>query len=185
MAAGAFVAATHPNWYAFTVADYETLDAADAVECYNGGCDVESDRGYSWHFIDMLLHRGHRVGAIAVDDLHAGGGLGDFMRGWVQVKAEALRPEALLRALKAGHYYSSTGPQLHNVEFQGSDKLLVECSPARQILVTGKNAGALRISGGGLRGAEFDLSEVESRWLRVTVRDDAGGRAWTNPVWLG
>ncbi|MDE2749649.1 MAG: CehA/McbA family metallohydrolase [Chloroflexota bacterium] len=185
MEAGAFLAATHPNWYAFTVADFETLDAADAVECYNGGCDVECDRGYSWHFIDMLLHRGHRVGAIAVDDVHAAEGVGDFMRGWVYVKAESLRPEELLRALKAGHYYSSTGAQLHNVEFLGPDKLLVECSPARQILVTGESAGALRISGGGLRGAEFDLSDVDSRWLRVTVRDEAGGRAWTNPVWLG
>ena len=185
MEAGAFLAATHPNWYAFTVADFETLDAAHAVECYNGCCDAENDRGYSWHFIDMLLHRGHRVGAIAVDDVHAAEGMSDFMRGWVQVKAEALRPEALLRALKAGHYYASTGPQLHNVEFLGRDRLLVECSPARQILVTGESAGARRVSGQGLRGAEFDLSDVDSRWLRVTVRDEAGGRAWTNPLWLG
>jgi len=185
MAAGAFLAATHPNWYAFTVADFETLDGADAVECYNGGCDAETDRGYSWHFIDMLLHRGHRVGAIAVDDVHAAPGTNDFMRGWVYVKAESLAPEALLRALKAGHYYSSTGAQIHNVEFRGRDKLIVECSPARQILVTGEGAGARRVSGSGLRCAEFDLSEVESRWLRVTVRDEAGGRAWTNPLWLG
>ncbi|MCY3977354.1 MAG: CehA/McbA family metallohydrolase [Chloroflexi bacterium] len=185
MAAGAFVAATHPNWYTFTVADFETLDGAHAVECYNGGCDVDTDRGYSWHFIDMLLHRGHRVGAIAVDDIHAGDkSLGDFMRGWVQVKAESLAPEALLRALKAGHYYASTGPQLHNVEILARDRLVVECSPVRQILVTGEKAGALRVVGGGLRGAEFDLSEFESRWLRVTARDEAGGRAWTNPVWL-
>jgi len=185
MAAGAFLAATHPNWYAFTVADFETLDAVDAVECYNGASDAASDRGYSWHFIDLPLHRGHRVGAIAVDDVHASGYYSDFMRGWVQVKAEALTPEALLRALKAGHYYSSTGPQLHHVEFLGRDKLVVECSPAKQILVSGQGAGALRISGAGLRGAEFDLSEVESRWLRVTVRDETGGRAWTNPVWMG
>ena len=106
------------------------------------------------------------------------------MRGWVYVKSDALTPDALLRALKAGHYYSSTGPQLHNVEFSGRNKLIVECSPARQILVSGESAGALRIGGGGLRGAEFDLSKVESRWLRVTVRDECGGRAWTNPVWL-
>ncbi len=182
--AGAFVAATHPNWYAQTVADFETLGAADAVECYNGAGDVKSDRGTSWHFIDMLLHRGHRVGAIAVDDVHAGGGIDDFMCGWVHVKAEALTPEALLRALKAGHYYASAGPQLHHVEIRASDKLVVECSPARQVLITSEQAGALQVSGGVLGGAEFDLSNVDSRWLRVTVRDEYGGRAWTNPVWL-
>ena len=90
-----------------------------------------------------------------------------------------------MQALKAGHYYASTGPRLHNVEFLGRDKLAVECSPARQVLVLGEGAGALRVSGGGLRGAEFDLSKFESRWLRVTVRDEVGGHAWTNPLWLG
>ena len=133
MEAGAFVAATHPNWYAFTVADFETLDAADAVECYNGGRRrSERPAATSWHFIDLLLHRGHRVGAIAVDDVHAGdkGIYSDFMRGWVQVKADALDAGSaaagaesralLLRALDA---------QLHNVEILGREKLVVECSP--------------------------------------------------------
>ncbi len=185
MAAGAFVAAAHPNWYALTVADFESLGALDAVECYNGGCDVACDRGYSWHFIDLLLHRGHRFGAIAVDDSHSAPGIGDFARGWVQVKAEALEPAALLRALKAGHYYSSTGPQLHHVALEG-DALVVECSPARQILITGDKAGAITRAGGDqLTGATFDLSEVDSRWIRLTTLDETGGRAWTNPVWLG
>ncbi|MCY3832825.1 MAG: phosphotransferase [Chloroflexi bacterium] len=184
--AGAFVAAPHPNWYALTVADFETLSLVHAVECYNGVSDYDSDRGYSWHFIDMLLHRGHRIGAIATDDTHSQPDRNDFMRGWVQVKADALSPAALLRALKAGHYYSSTGAQLHNVEFQPRDKLAVECSPATHIYLSGSRAGVVgRVSGAGLTEAEFDLREADSRWLRVTVRDEAGGRAWTNPLWLG
>ena len=71
------------------------------------------------------------------------GDLGDFMRGWVYVKSEALEPDALLKALKAGHYYSSTGAQLHHVAFSGRDKLVVECSSAEQILLTGDRAGVL------------------------------------------
>ena len=186
MDAGAFVAVPHPNWFALTVADFETLGAVHAVECYNGVSDGDSDRGFSWHFIDLLLHRGHRLGAIATDDTHSRADVNDFMRGWVCVKAEALEPDALLRALKAGHYYSSTGAQLHNVELQGQDKLLVECSPATAIYLSGDRAGVVgRASGAWLTEAEFDLSEVTSRWLRVTVRDEAGGRAWTNPLWLG
>ena len=183
--AGAFVAVPHPNWFALTVADFETLGIVHAVECYNGGCDVGADRGYSWHYIDLLLHRGHRVSAIAVDDTHMASGIGDFMRGWVHVKAESLTPDALLRALKAGHYYSSTGVQLHDVALHGRDKLVVECSPAVQILVASDRAGVRHVDGKGLTGAEFDLRDVSSRWLRVTVRDDAGRRAWTNPLWLG
>ena len=184
--AGAFVAVPHPNWFTLTVEDFETLDNAHAVECFNGIADFDSDRGNSWHFIDMLLHRGHRVGVIATDDTHSIAGFDDFMRGWVHVKAEALTPEALLSALKAGRYYSSTGAQLHHVELQERRKLVVECAPATQILVLGDRAGGAlqRITGRRLTEAEFDLSEVESRWLRVTVRDATGGKAWTNPVWL-
>ncbi len=186
MDAGAFVAVPHPNWFALTVADFETLGAVHPVECYNGVSDYDSDRGYSWHYIDLLLHRGHRIGAIATDDTHSRADVNDFMRGWVCLKADELTPDALLRALKAGHYYSSTGAQLHNVEFQGRDKLLIECSPATTIYLSGDRAGVVgRASGAGLTEAEFDLSEVTSRWLRVTVRDEAGGRAWTNPLWLG
>ena len=70
--------------------------------------------------------------------------------------------------------------------FWGGDKLRVECSPATYIYLIGDRAGAVgRASGAWLTEAEFDLREVDSRWLRVTVRDAAGGRAWTNPVWLG
>lgn len=183
--AGAFVAAPHPNWYALTVADFETLGMAHAVECYNGVSDGDSDRGYSWQFIDMLLHRGHRVGAIATDDLHARADVNDFMRGWVQVKAQSLSPDALLRALKAGHYYASTGAQLVHVELHGRDRLYVACSPARHIYVSGERAGALaRASGQWQTEADFDLRHIDSRWLRVTVKHESGARAWTNPIWL-
>ena len=186
MDAGAFVAVPHPNWFALTVEDFETLPAVHAAECYNGVSDGDSDRAFSWHFIDMLLHRGHRVGAIATDDTHSRPAVNDFMRGWVNVKAAELTPEALLKALIAGHYYSSTGAQIHNVAFDSRDKLLVECSPATYIYVLGERAGALgRASGAWLTEAEIDLSDVNSRWLRVAVRDEAGRRAWTNPVWLG
>ena len=184
--AGAFVAVPHPNWFALTVDDFETLGAVHAVECFNGVSEYDSDRGFSWHYIDMLLHRGHRVGAIATDDTHARPDVNDFMRGWVQVKAESLTPEALLSALKAGHYYASTGAQLHTVEFHGRERLVVECSPATYVYLSGERAGVLdRVGGAWLTEAEFDLRDVDSRWLRVTVRDEYGRRAWTNPVWLG
>ena len=185
MEAGAFVTAAHPNWYSLTVADFEALGAVDAVECYNGNSDGVDDRGYGWFFINSLLHRGHRVGAIAVDDVHAKGNIRDYFCGWVYVKADALGPEALLQALKAGHYYASTGPKIYNVEPYGRNKVVVESSPASQIYLTGTRPGARRAAGEHITRAEFSLSELySSPWFRVTVRDKFGGRAWTNPVWL-
>ena len=117
------------------------------------------------------MHRGHRVGAIATDDTHARPDVNDFMRGWVQVKASELSPEALLNALKAGHYYASTGAALHNVEFIGRDKLLVECAPATYIYLNGEGAGVLgRANGTWLTRAEFDISDVG---IALAARDRA------------
>ena len=36
----------------------------------------------------------------------------DYRGGWTMVKAERLDPDAILAALKAGHFYASTGPEL-------------------------------------------------------------------------
>ena len=182
--AGAFLAAAHPNWYTLTVGDFETLGPVDAVECFNANADRYNDRGDSWHFIDMLLARGQRIGAIAVDDSHMRPSRDDFLRGWVHVKSASLSPDALLQALKAGYYYSSQGPALHHVEVTARDRLVIECSPAVQILATGTGPMALQAVGQGLTSADFGISEFETPWLRVTVRDEYGRRAWTNPVWL-
>lgn len=183
--AGAFVAVPHPNWYTLTIEDFETLGQVHAVECYNGTADRYNDRGYSWHYIDTLTLMGHRVGALAVDDLHMEAGRADFMSGWVYVKAEALTPDALVAALKAGHYYSSTGAQIHHIEVIEGKTIRVECAPAQAIQVNGDRAWTLREDGHGLVSAEFDISKWQSpRVCRVTVIDKHGGRAWSNPIWF-
>ena len=43
--AGAFVAVAHPAWSQLTEDDGRTLEAAHAVEIYNHGAAVETDRG--------------------------------------------------------------------------------------------------------------------------------------------
>ena len=88
---------------------------------------------------DMLAERGRRLSACATDDAHCK--IRDYHGGWVQVRAERLEPEALLAALRAGHYYSSTGAELRDVRV-GRDAIEVECSPARSIAVTGRGAEA-------------------------------------------
>ena len=121
----------HPYWSTVSIADADTLLAsAHAVEVYNHGCQVEVDRGDSWHFTDILLGRGDRLTAIATDDAHFNHKPepdGDAYGGWVHVKSESLDPESLLAALKAGHFYSSTGPEIHDVRIEG-DEVHIACS---------------------------------------------------------
>jgi hypothetical protein len=112
-AAGAFIGIVHPSWYGLTTEDAHEIDCAHAIEVYNHGSAVEVDRGSDWPFCDLLLNEGWRLGGYATDDAHLL--THDCLGGWVQVRAEALEPEALLAALKAGRYYSSQGPEIHEI----------------------------------------------------------------------
>jgi hypothetical protein len=180
--AGAFIGMAHPSASLLTVADAESLDAAHAVEVYNAVSAWE-DRGDSWHLCDVLLARGHRLTAYAADDAHFQPQDPPGCTAWVQVRAVALEPALLLAALKAGHYYSSTGPSLEDVSVAG-DKVTVRCSPASRILVTGGVPGKQVIAGDGLTEGTLPLTMFNSGYFRVTVVDAAGGRAWSNPIWL-
>ncbi|MBZ0289587.1 MAG: phosphotransferase, partial [Anaerolineae bacterium] len=79
---------------------------------------------------------------------------------------------------------SSTGPQIFDVQVIGGQKVVVRCSPASRIFVTGSGYHSRTAWGNGIIEAELDISTMHSPYIRVTVRDDRGGRAWSNPIWL-
>ena len=188
--AGAFVGIAHPAWSQLTVADGHSIDAAHAVEIYNHGCAVETDRGDGWYLLDQMLNDGKRLTAFATDDAHFRDHDRDAFGGWVHVKAESLDPDALLDALKAGAFYASQGPSIHSLSIQDG-WLEVECSPVDTISVTCGNSRSSVKQGRAITQARLDLSGLDkgwlltktSDWLRVTLIDGAGKRAWTNPVW--
>ncbi|MGD0639411.1 MAG: CehA/McbA family metallohydrolase [Roseiarcus sp.] len=191
-AAGAFVAIAHPAWSQLTPEDGRALEAAHAVEIYNHGCAAETDRGDGAYLLDFLLNEGRRLTAIAVDDAHFRHGEHDAFGGFIEVKAESLDPDALLAALKAGLFYASQGPRVHDVSVEGPE-VAVECSPVHSVaLLTGTSRALARI-GRHLTRATFDLTKVKreawtdpgaEKWFRVVAIDAAGRRAWTNPIWL-
>ncbi|RME65360.1 MAG: phosphotransferase [Caldilineae bacterium] len=183
LAAGAFVAVAHPNWYTLDEADVTALGQVHAVEIFNGVAVDANDKADSWHMLDIMLDRGKRYFAYAADDAHFTEKYNDFQRGWVQVKCERLEPESLLAALKAGHFYSSTGPEIYDIQVTPGAQLSVRCSPAERIFLTGRGSQARRVWGNGVTEAVFDLSDWTSPHCRVTVRD-RNGRAWSNPIWL-
>ena len=184
-ATGAFVGIAHPAWYGLTVDDAESLvSAAHAVEVYNETCAQLNDRGDSWYLCDLLLARGHRLHAYAADDAHFKA-RPDRFGAWVQVRAEALEPEALLAALKAGHFYSSQGPEIRHLAIEG-DQLRLECSPVRAVFVSGRGSRARSAlaPSGDLTSCVISIAPFAGVQCRVTVVDRAGRRAWTNPIYL-
>jgi hypothetical protein len=185
--AGAWVSLAHPHWNA--VSERDALEVADfihAVEVYNHASEMGVRRGWGMHQADVLLAKGHRVQLNAADDAHLKNEALlyiDAFGGWVQVKAASLSSGNILAALKAGHYYSSTGPELHNVEIRDGT-IRVESSPVLQVIVSGLGATYRHPIGISQVDVELELPSIEKTpYVRVSVIDANGRMAWTNPIW--
>jgi len=179
--AGAFIGITHPSWNGLTTEDAKTIDSTHAVEIYNHGSKVEVDRGEDWPFCDQLLNGGWRLSAYATDDAHEM--THDAFGGWMMVHADRLDPDALLDAMKVGRYYSSTGPEIHDVRIE-RDEIHIECDPVYVISVQGRGSRAMSAMGDGLTRASFSVERFKDAYMRLTVTTAEGNRAWTNPIWF-
>jgi len=180
-AAGAFVAIAHPQWSGLTQADAESMGAAHAVEVYNHGCANGADRGDGLHTADLLLSQGRRLSFCATDDAHFTEP--DHFGGWVMVKAEENDPGALLAALRAGRHYATQGPEFRAIA-TGARAVEVACSAVRSVIVQGRGSAAVAVHGLSMTRAAVPLARLEgSPWMRVTLIDAAGRRAWSNPFW--
>lgn len=179
VAAGAFVAIAHPQWSGLTLDDARSITSAHAVEVYNHGCAMGCDRSDGFSIADLLLTEGRKVTLIATDDAHFSEP--DHFGGWVMVKAQANEPRALLAALKVGNFYSTQGPQLHDVRVTDTS-VEVQMSACASMIVQGSGTAARAVHGHSMTRASLPLERFRnSAWVRVTVIDAAGRRAWSNP----
>jgi len=189
--AGAFVGIAHPAWYSLTIDEtLPFLPYAHAIEVYNTGCEL-GGRADSWYFADELFTRGYRLNAFATDDshhIHPNGAYQDAFGGWIQVKSESLEPDALLAAMKAGHYYASTGPEIEDLTWDG-ETLTIRTSPVDHYYISGIGARADYKAGGNLTEATFQIPEKAwsglpwGDYVRITATDANGKKAWSQPIW--
>ena len=179
--AGAFVSLTHPEWNGMTLQDTLKIKEVHAIEIYNHGCAIECDRGSGVAVLDQILNVGKKISIIATDDSHFH--IDDASGGWVMVKSEINSKETLLEALKNGHYYSSQGPDFKNIKVQ-EGRLEVLCSPVEKIIVSGYGSATTYKHRSNMESALFNLALLpQKKWLRITIIDKKGNRAWTNPIY--
>ena len=180
--AGAFVVIAHPQWSGMSLSDARTLAPySHSVEIYNHGCAVDCDRPDGTYMLDLLLGDDFKLSAIATDDAHFK--TNDYFGGWVNVKAESNDPNALVNALKEGHFYSSCGPEIYNLTLEKSS-IKVCCSKVKTVLILGYGSSSNVIHGDDLTSTEVSLEPFfNSNWIRLVVIDKDGNRAWTNPIW--
>lgn len=181
--AGALVALAHPYWSGNTVQRMlGVLDGMFALEVFNA-TTLATGKGTARVHWDDALDWGARVLGLAVDDSH--GTEHDVFQGWVMVKAPSLDAPSVLAALRAGAFYSTTGPRIEEVTVRDG-RVYVRCSPATSITFVAQRWHGRRVLAGGgkrMHEAEYVLSG-EERYLRIEVWDSAGGTAWTNPILL-
>ena len=80
-------------------------------------------------------------------------------------------------------YYSSQGPDFKNIKVQ-NDRLEVLCSPVEKIFVSGYGSASIYRNKTAMEYAVFNLGLLpQKKWLRVTIIDNKGKRAWTNPIY--
>jgi hypothetical protein len=186
----------HTYWSGLRSGEFERCEGLAGLEVFNAGCELEVGRGHAGLHWDEALEAGSRLFGIATDDSHHPGR--DSGHAWVWARCEERTPEAVLAALDSGAFYSSAGPEIQALETDGED-VVVRCSPARSLtLLSGRTKGARVNAGEGayrysgeVLATDGDGLIVEARLTRpqgsphgrLEVEDDAGRRAWTNPLW--
>ncbi len=178
---GALAILAHPNWSAFSLERCLALNGYAALEIYNVVCHYLEYNGYALRYWDQLLRQGVRVWGIAADDAHRIPYQG--AKAWIVVDADQLSAEAILSSLRAGRFYSSSGPHFQGFEVDGN-AIKVWCSPAVEIrFMTGDLNPGLCLRGEGLTQAEY-TPRTGDPYVRIEVVDAQMQSAWSQPFFI-
>ena len=174
----------HPYWHDLTLNDLLVLEGHVGIEIFNTGCWLEIQKGHSLVHWDGVLRRGQRTWGLAVDDSHFA--YPDHGRGWLMARSEKLEQASILEAVRNGSFYATMGPEIYDVQKEGS-KVTVRCSPAQSIYLVGDyyycpNA-AQAWDGQPITTATFELLSMQ-KYFRIEVVDQKFQSAWTNAYFV-
>lgn len=124
----------HPNFtYAITAEDIIQINGERFFEVFNGhpyvnnyGDSVHDSTEKIWDQVNIAyLNTGKPIMyGLATDDSHHyhkfGNKYSNAGRGWVMVKSDRLQPHSLIEAMEAGDFYSTTGVELENIQFENN-----------------------------------------------------------------
>jgi hypothetical protein len=188
---GFFVTYNHPAWSFETFPEYTSYRNMNAMEIVNYGCFNAGYNDYAPQVYDEMLRNGcGKIYCVATDDNHNAHPKDtphwDSLGGFVMIKAPELTYKSIIEALKAGNFYASSAPQIHELYIE-DNFLHIETSPAARITLTSSARQSKAVypanAHTALTHAKFDLSNMCSGYVRLTVVDEKGRKAWTQPIW--
>jgi len=180
--AGGEAILAHPYWLGATFSDLLPLAGHLAVEIFNATCEETISKGLSVVHWDDLLARGKRLWGLAVDDAHWR--RRDYGEGWVVLKARRLTRDAVMQALRDGHFYSTRGPRITGLEVVEGVVRITSSAVATITFVCDNWRGRrFRATGeAGINRAEY-APPAGARYVRVECADQRGRCAWSNPIY--
>lgn len=174
---GFFVTYNHPTWSMEDMGDIQHYHGMHAMEIYNNGCTQSGHAEYNPTVYRDILRRGERIFCLATDDNHIAR---DLCGGWVMIRADRLEYRTITKALEAGHFYSSTGPEIRELWFEDG-KIHIQCSPATKIVATCGARAVRWVNQGEEALTEAAITvEPDDIFVRITVWDADGKHADTN-----
>lgn len=183
-AQGGLLFLAHPQWMGNSFADALRWKF-DGVEVYNHVCQWLNGKGSGGAYWNAMLARYPNTLALCVDDAHIKSSDPGWNGGWVMVNAAECTPEAILVAIRAGNYYSSCGPEIYSIQFDG-EVVSIECSPAQFVRLVGPAWCGERMgsfNGKRITQAAFQIPQ-DWPYVYLEIEDERGRRAWTNPLFV-
>ena len=184
---GCLVVYNHPVWSRVTEEEFIHTRGLTALEIWNYATVNECGLGHDPVRWDAMRAAGNPVYAVATDDNHNGDRYDESFGGWVMVRAAELSRAAIVRALLAGDFYASAGPEIEDWGVR-DDRVHVRCSACARVTLRadgliddGETVSAP--AGQRLTEVSFRLCGSE-RVVRLECVDDRGRIAWTNPLTL-
>lgn len=184
--AGAVPSLNHPFYkWAIDSQTFQGVSGLKLFEIFNGSPDTNDELGLE-RMWDAALSGGTVRYGIAVDDAHVFKRLGPAWsnpgRGWVEVQASELTQEAILGALDRGDFYASTGVKLESLErTAGWLRLRIAQQGDERFRIRFIGKGGRVLAEGSGPTAEYRLQPGDG-YVRATVKDSQGRRAWVQPL---
>jgi len=181
---GGLAVLAHPAWSLNTPEFMRSLTGLSGVEIWNSvsTLPLNADRADSSSLLDVTWASGGELLPVyANDDSHPykdEAGVAATM-----VQAEEKTVPAVMEALRLGHFYATTGPQIYQIENKNNQEIIVHCSPAESIIFYSDSpwvAGRTVIRSGMTECNYF--IQKNDHFVRIEVRDAAGRKAWSSPM---
>ncbi len=190
---GYLVTYNHPCWSLEHYPDYAPLEGLWAMEYRNSGSIVHGYDENNSRVYDDFLYQGKRLVPVFADDMHRHtqpSGLSAFAQSWVMVGAKELTYESVMEALERGELYSSCGPEIYSVSWDGQ-YIHVKCSPCTRIQVVTQTRAVAIADAPELTEATLDMTKwlkksagCKDAYLRLIVTDERGKYAVTRAYFL-